>query len=249
MRSPDSELRPVIEVDGEPRGRRRPRTARSSRFRPSPRGTTLHRRRMATQLGPAIAGAHTNALSPGGILVAASGGSIARYDTDNDGAGGPVRRRPRRHQHAAVQPRRVDPAGDVARSDGVGLRRRHRHPSRRPDSVGCPVHLSRGSCVPMAEPSPSPTPPASPSGTSTRSTWWPRPASSPAATLRPPSGRRTCPTSASTVRPVPSLRDGRIAHESPSGQVSVSGGMPSSSLIARISSRYAALAGSLSSSA
>ena len=38
-------------------------------------------RTTGAELGPAIAGAHTNTLSPGGILVAASGGSIARYDT------------------------------------------------------------------------------------------------------------------------------------------------------------------------
>ena len=74
------QLPPVIEVDGEPSWATATEDGTLIAVSTFAEGTTLHDAN-GDQLGAAIEGAHTNALSPGGILVAASGGSIARYDT------------------------------------------------------------------------------------------------------------------------------------------------------------------------
>ena len=74
------QLPPVIEVDSEPWWATATEDGTLIAVSTFAGGTTLHDAN-GDQLGPAIEGAHTNALSPGGILVAASGGSIARYDT------------------------------------------------------------------------------------------------------------------------------------------------------------------------
>ena len=236
---------PVIEVDGEPSWATATEDGTLIAVSTFAGGTTLHDAN-GDQLGPAIEGAHTNALSPGGILVAASGGSIARYDTATmepvvqfAGARGDINTLQFSRDGSILLATSLDQTVsvyDVATGTRLGdpiplmprssfrvpatrwrSRRRHRRHRRRHLGPQPGAHGGRG--LPARRPQ--------------------------------PDGHRVGDVSVRSRRARCDLSrvcDGRIAHESPSGQVRVSGGVPSSSLMAMISSRYAAFAGSLSSS-